>query len=175
MQHFTFSFILRLASVYEDKALGLNKDGIAFNSLKNKTFSQFIDHVLKEFVSGQSEHWRPQYLNCDYCGIQYDFIGRAETLTRDFQYIAKKKNFSTISSKEQNFRVNPSGGTKSKCKKAKKDVNERKISTEEKTIKYFSTLNSTQLENLFKMFDADFELFGYSVYPFVTETKHNNI
>ena len=167
--------MLRLASVYEDKALGLNKDGIAFDTLKNKTFPQFIDHVLKEIVSPQSEHWRPQYLNCDYCGIHYDLIGRAETLTRDFQYIAMKKKFSTMSSQEQNFRVNPSGRTKSNSKKVTKNVHERKITTEEKTMKYFSTLNSTQVENLYKMYHADFEMFGYSVYPFVIESKYNKI
>ena len=158
----------RLASVYEDKVLGRNRNGQIFSTLKNKTFPEFVDHVLTEIESNQAEHWRPQYLNCNYCGINYDLIGRAETLTRDLQYIATKRKLNTISSsQEENIRVNTSGGSSSRTKKVQRIVQRPKKTTEEKARDYFSTLNSTQLENLYSMFQADFEMFGYSVYPYV--------
>ena len=164
-------------SAYEDKALGHGADGGIFNSLKNKTFSQFIDHVLKDIKTPQSEHWRPQFLNCNYCGINYDMIGRVETLNKDLEYISDINDIQFITSKGDKFEVNPSGGEKSNKKEAisQNDKKKRKTSTEIKTMEYFATLSSTQLNNLYTLFQMDFEIFGYSVYPFVLDPNYNKI
>ena len=84
-----------------------------FNSIKNKTFSQFIDHVLNDIMTPQSEHWRPQFLNCNYCGINYDVIGRIETLNKDLKYISYINDVQFITSKDNKFEVNSSGVKKS--------------------------------------------------------------
>ena len=71
----------RLVSAYEDKVLGLSENGEIFKGVKNKTFSQFVDHILREWKSHTcNEHWQPQYMHCNYCDIDYDIIGRVETL-----------------------------------------------------------------------------------------------
>ena len=164
---------LRLVSAYEDKALGHSVTGIVFQSIRNKTFPQFIDHVLSDIKTPQSEHWRPQFINCNYCGINYDMIGRVETLKKDLEYIAYVNYLKPFTSKEERLTVNPSGVKSSTRIEANSsdNTNEGKPTTDEKTIKYFLTLNSTQLSNLYQLFQLDFELFGYSVYPYVSNPK----
>ena len=49
------------------------------------------------------------------------------------------------------------------------------MTTEEKTIKYFSTLSESQLEKLYQLFRLDFEIFSNSVYPFVLNPNNNKI
>ena len=166
-----------MVSAYEDKALGHSATGEIFKSLKNKTFSQFIDHVLKEQSSNQAEHWRPQFLNCNYCNIHYDMIGRVETLYKDLEYISHINNLQFITSKKEKFKVNPSGvkrSNNSETKSQDKNIHEKRT-TEEKTIRYFSLLSETQLDKLYKLFRLDFEIFGYSVYPFVLNSNYNKI
>lgn len=165
----------RLVSTYEDKALGHNKNSGVFAIFKGKTFPQFIDYILSDITSPTAEHWRPQYLNCNYCEIDYDFIGRTENLSRDLGYIATRKNLSTLKSKQKNFRLNHSGAASLTSNSSKKNANERKLTTEEKTVEYFSTLNSSQLEKLYLMFETDFIMFGYSIYPYVNDSVFRNI
>ena len=159
----------RLVSAYEDKALGHSATGGVFNSIKNKTFPQYIDHVLNELFTPQSEHWRPQFINCNYCGINYDMIGRVETLKKDLEYISHVTDVQFITSKKEKLKVNQSG-----TKSHDQAEAERKV-TEEKTIKYFSTLSKTQLYKLYQLFRLDFEIFGYSVYPFVLDPNYNKV
>ena len=159
-----------MVSAYEDKALGLSENGEIFSSLKEKTFPKFVDHILKDSKSPQSEHWRPQYIHCDYCDIHYDIIGRMETFQEDLQYIAFMNNFtSKLPSNEEKLHVHPSGGKRySKKQKHLQDGRSNQtISKTEKVIRYFSMLNSTQLNRLYRMYQIDFELFNYSVYPYV--------
>ena len=162
--------LLRLVSTFEDKALGHNKNGEVLAIFEDKTFPQFIDYVITDITSPVAEHWRPQYLNCNYCEINYDFIGRTEDLSRDLGYIATKKNLFTLKSKQKNFRLNYSNAASLISTKSTKIVKERQLTTEEKTVKYFSTLNSSQLENLYLMFETDFKMFGYYIYPYVSDS-----
>ena len=162
--------LLRLVSTFEDKALGHNKNGEVLAIFEDKTFPQFIDYVITDITSPVAEHWRPQYLNCNYCEINYDFIGRTEDLSRDLGYIATKKNLFTLKSKQKNFRLNYSNAASLISTKSTKIVKERQLTTEEKTVKYFSTLNSSQLENLYLMFETDLKMFGYYIYPYVSDS-----
>jgi tetratricopeptide (TPR) repeat protein len=54
------------------------------------TFKQFINYLVvteDELLNG---HWKPQYLFLG--NNKFDFIGKFETLTQDFQYIKQKLN-----------------------------------------------------------------------------------
>ena len=104
-------------------------------------------------------------------------IGRVETLSHDLEYISHINNLQFITSKEDKFKVNPSGNKKSEsgAKKSQNNSIQEKRTTEEKTIKYFSTLSEAQLDKLYQLFRLDFEIFGYSVYPFVINQNHNKI
>ena len=100
-------------SAYEDKALGLSENGEVFGGIKNKTFPEFIDHILREWkFHSCNEHWRPYYMHCDYCDINYTMIGRMEDMENDLKYLAHK-NYPTLTSSFPSLRPfpPPTGGT----------------------------------------------------------------
>jgi len=140
--------------------LGLTEVG-----LKNYTFPAFITRILSEWTSKHTanEHWRPYYVNCDYCDIKYDFIGRVENFEYDFNYIAKKANISLHSLPENIIHYHASGSHKSYSALRPVSKNDK----DEKVINYFSQLNVGQLEGLYNMYKVDFEMFGYKLYPYV--------
>lgn len=102
---YTFSFVRhpfdRLVSAYYDKIVSDDDVSLKKRMLKvlhtygEVTFSNFIKLVLdenKKFIHCESEkcgidvHWRPFYLRCAYCLINYSFIGRIETFAKDVRY-----------------------------------------------------------------------------------------
>ena len=156
----------RLVSAYEDKALGLTELGQTFQMVKNKTFPEFINLVLRQWTRRRgscNEHWRPYYMHCDYCHIKYDMIGYLESMEPDLKYLAYRSNITLPLNKgDSRYHNHPSG--------RHRYFPPNKISQEEKdkkVISYFSQLNATQLINLYNMYRIDFEMFGYSVRPFV--------
>ena len=154
---FDVCIIFRLVSAYEDRALGLSESGEMIGEVKNKTFPEFVDHVVRDCKYHPcNEHWEPQYIHCNYCDIRYDIIGRVETLEDDLEYIAEVNNF------------------KSDLHRIKDELHvhqtfKREIGINEKTDKikrYFMQLNSTQVNNIYRMYKIDFEMFGYSTEPY---------
>lgn len=97
---FTFCFVrnpyTRLLSAYLDKiqgnrppklsilqALGLNTGNID----QDVSFDQFIHAIGKQSLRDMNPHWRPQYHQTLQGAIDYDFIGRYEDFTTDFQQV----------------------------------------------------------------------------------------
>jgi hypothetical protein len=152
----------------------MSENGEIFAALRNKTFSEFIDFILVECKSHQcNEHWQPQYKHCDFCEINYDIVGRVENLEEDLKYIAHINNFtSALPNDERNFHVHPSGikrFTSPEGTQQNKLINSQR--KDEKAIKYFSLLTSNQLKGLYNMYQIDFEIFGYSEYPYVKDDR----
>ena len=151
--------------------LGLSENGEIFGGLKNKTFPQFVDRILKKWSNHQcNEHWQPQYMHCDYCEIKYDIVGRVESLEVDLKYIAHMNNFTSLLPDDENkYHVHPSGGDRFS---PAPDVTKSDLMKEQKKIKkvkrYFSLLNSNQLKDLYNMYQIDFEMFGYTEEPYVS-------
>ena len=165
----------RLVSAYKDKVLGLSENGEIFGGFKNKTFSQFVDHILKGWKSHSSnEHWQPQYMHCNYCDIDYDIIGRVETLEDDMKYIAQLNDFtSSLPTEKEKWHVHPSGGKRfAPAPNSWKHDIKYKNTKENKTIQYLSSLGPKQLTDLYTMYQLDFEIFGYSVHPYVDNAKY---
>lgn len=172
-----YKFTSRLVSAYEDKVLGLSDNGEIFQYVRNKTFSQFVDYILNEWKTHQcNEHWQPQYMHCDYCDISYDIVGRVETLEDDLGYVAFQNNFTNfVLTDKKKLHFHRSGINRSS---RLDDLNNGKRTAIEynknKTIRYFSLLNTTQLDGLYKMYQIDFEMFGYLVYPYVHHYYEKN-
>ena len=124
-----------------------------------------------------NEHWQPQYLHCDVCEINYDFIGHVETLEDDLKYIAHINNFSSsLKNDEHKLHLHPSGARMLVSKKSPLIVSQdtKLIDSKRKkenALRYFSMLNSSQLQGVYDMYKIDFKIFGYSEYPYV---KHGN-
>ena len=113
-------------------------------------------------------------MHCNYCDVRYDIIGRIENLENDLKYIALKNNFtSDLTSLKDDLHVHPSG-TK-RFEKPPENVLKKTDEQEKlgKTKKYFALLNTTQLDSLYSMYQLDFEMFGYSVEPYHSKSKHN--
>ena len=96
-------------------------------------------------------------------------VGRVETMDEDLKYIAHVNNFtSSLSNNKRKFHVHPSGV---KRFTSPKNVQENELidsnKKTKKTIKYFSMLTVNQLQALYRMYQIDFEIFGYSQHPYV--------
>ena len=141
--------------------MGLSENGEVFQVMANKSFSEFVDTVLKEWhgYHACNEHWRPYYMHCNYCNIKYDTIGKIEHFEAGIEYIAQVTNLTNIlPNKKSKYQLHPSGG-----KRYSLPINISEKHKKEKVNKYFSQLNTEQLERLFSMYKIDFEMFGYDV------------
>ena len=100
-EFYTFCFVRnpysRLLSCYLDKIAG-NKppkqsilDILGCKTPKEfftpVSFTQFVDAISKQSVENMNPHWRPQYYQTFQSTIQFDFIGRFETFSSDFDQV----------------------------------------------------------------------------------------
>ena len=104
--YFTFSFVRhpfdRLASAYINKLeqvllpssekkivqIGVAARQVYQATHGNVTFPNFLDYVVKEgekSAQALDSHWFPYYTKCNYCSMNYSFIGRMETFDEDLK------------------------------------------------------------------------------------------
>ena len=100
--YMVFSFVRhpfdRLVSAYLDKIISSESKYHERAKIRQKyhikqiTFQHFLNHVVGQFkkfkkfkhIKSIDEHWRPFYLRCPYCFLDYDhFIGKMEIFSRD--------------------------------------------------------------------------------------------
>ena len=100
----------------------------------------FIKHVLRNDIR-RDPHWQPITERCKLCDINYNYIGRQESLQKDLGVIEKAiflnhtKKSSTLSNE---YRVD--------------DI---------RAINMLRTLTMSTREQLYKLYRSDFELLGY--------------
>ena len=135
-------------------------------------FPKFISRILSEWRLKKSanEHWRPYYINCDYCDIKYDFIGRVESFESDFMFLSKVANFNLTSLPPDAIHHHPSGSDERYAVPKKKSKEEK----DAKVKNYFSLLSKVQLKELYEMYKVDFEMFGYKLEPYVSSSLIGN-
>ena len=71
------------------------RKGLIPDYKKSISFRQFVEHIESTEDKYLDGHWKPQYLSLG--DIKFDFIGRFETLTEDFEHIKEKLNITNIS------------------------------------------------------------------------------
>lgn len=148
----------RLVSAYRDKFELAKKYAYVYSHYANKilnlssplqvakhrrpTFSEFVNYLLKVPVSQFNDHWVPYWLHCHVCEMEYDIIGKMETITEDMEFIAKQSGLAAanISLPWAN----------------------RKSSGDKVSLDYFKALSLSQVEKLYIIYKPDFEMFGYS-------------
>lgn len=118
----------------------------------NESLTRGDDVTFKEFATyliGQegvlNEHWRPIYDLCHPCSINYDIIGKYETLDQDSEFILKQVGETGIS-----FPQAP-----------------KSSSTTSKLRKYFDSLQHDIIRQLYNVYIMDFKLFGYNLQEFL--------
>lgn len=117
--------------------------GEAFSSGAKPSFSQFIQYLLDARTEEQkpyNEHWRQVYRLCHPCQIDYDFVGKLETLDEDASQLLRQLNIDSL------FQFPPS-------------YRNRTASSWEED--WFSKIPLEWRQKLYKLYEPDFVLFGY--------------
>jgi len=152
----------RLVSAYRDKFELAKKYAYVYSHYANKilslasplqvkktrrpTFSEFVDYLLKVPVQQYNDHWVPYWLHCHVCEMEYDIIGKMETIAEDMDFIAEESGLAAanISLPWAN----------------------RKSSGDKVSLDYFQGLSLAQVKSLYAIYKPDFEMFGYQAEPY---------
>nr|XP_033769953.1 LOW QUALITY PROTEIN: carbohydrate sulfotransferase 12-like [Geotrypetes seraphini] len=116
----------------------------AFSVGMKPSFGKFIQYLLDPLTEKKSpfnEHWRQVYRLCHPCQIEYDFIGKLETLDEDAVELLR------LLGVDKQFHFPPSYKNRT---------------TSSWTEDWFAKIPLEWKQQLFKLYEADFVLFGYS-------------
>ncbi|XP_066996722.2 carbohydrate sulfotransferase 11 [Anabrus simplex] len=111
------------------------------------TFFEFVTYLTNPKDVIFNEHWKPIHQLCWPCFIDYDIIGKYETLYEDSEYI-----------------LNHIGKSEIIFPRSSKASNTASILK-----KYFSLLPKLLIKELYSIYFMDFKLFGYSFEEFIDE------
>ena len=122
------------------------------NWVYNLTFSDFVTYISNR-ENARSHyrdiHWNQLFQHCSPCGVNYDFIGKLETIHNDVNYLFKLANLEGV----VKFR-GPEGSSPTFCGKTTT------------LYKYFDDVPVEIVKRLYKRYEVDFELFGYGWNPY---------
>eukprot|EP00092_Neocalanus_flemingeri_P001473 GFUD01001571.1.p1 GENE.GFUD01001571.1~~GFUD01001571.1.p1 ORF type:complete len:397 (+),score=102.82 GFUD01001571.1:352-1542(+) len=127
-------------SMYTSKILSLASP-LEVRHTRRPTFSEFVDYLLRVPVVQFNDHWVPYWLHCHVCEMEYDIIGKMETIAEDMDFIAEESGLAAanISLPWAN----------------------RKSSGDKVSLDYFQGLSLAQVKGLYAIYRPDFEMFGY--------------
>lgn len=114
------------------------------DSLRNGddvTFAEFASFVADTRDLVFNEHWAPIDRLCRPCAINYDFIGKHESLFPDSDYLLKH----VVGVANVKFPKGPDSNTSTQL------------------IKYFMSLDHNTILRLYGVFELDFKLFNYNL------------
>ena len=116
-------------------------------SLYNLTFAEFVHFLVHPETKVFDRHWERIHELCLPCDIEYDFVGKYETLTEDAEFILKSAGI------DMPF---PTAGKIATHSSVQNTVSE-----------YYKTVSPRDLRTLFyDKFYLDFKLFDYSPMTF---------
>ncbi|KAL2100791.1 hypothetical protein ACEWY4_002552 [Coilia grayii] len=116
----------------------------AFAAGIRPTFSNFIQYLLDprtEKEAPYNEHWRQMYRLCHPCQINYDFVGKLETLDEDAEQLLRILRVDNVVQFPRSHR-------------------NRTTSSWEQD--WFANIPYELRSQLYKLYEADFRLFGYA-------------
>ncbi|RXG54272.1 Carbohydrate sulfotransferase 10, partial [Armadillidium vulgare] len=105
------------------------------------TFEEFVKFVLS--YPTNDDHWRPYYIQCSLCHMDYHYVMRFENLAND------STNFLRVLNLSNNISINWDNPT------AKGPTNDNIGCT------YFQQISKNLAFKLFKKYEHDFKLFNY--------------
>ncbi|XP_063062078.1 carbohydrate sulfotransferase 12-like [Engraulis encrasicolus] len=106
-------------------------------------FSHFIQYLLDpktERSEAYNSHWRQIHRLCHPCQINYDFVGKLETLDKDVEHLLHILRVDNV----VNF-----------------PVSDRNQTTLSWVREYFGSIPYKWRKELYKLYETDFRLFGY--------------
>jgi len=105
------------------------------------TFAEFAEFVADTRDTVFNEHWAPVDRLCRPCAVNYDFIGKHESLFQDSDFLLRH----VVGTADVKFPKGPDSDTSAQL------------------VKYFSPLRHDTVLRLYGIFHADFKLFDYGV------------
>ena len=146
-----FSFMIsrnpyeRILSAYRDFYEEISDDGYIKEFLKMKktdklTFKYFVEYLVDLPIHLYNFHWVPMYLQCRPCQMNYDILGRMESLAEDSKKILSRLGLNNSLAHDHQTQ----GG-----------------SSRANLLKYYSEINPNLMEKLYKLYEMDFILFDY--------------
>ena len=110
---------------------------------KVPTFREFIEYLVNLPLNKlDNAHWIPMYLQCMPCHIEYNIIGRVDTLEIESENIFKVLKINMSLPHAHESQVN--------------------TSTDMMAESYYGTLDRNLMQKLIDIYKPDFYLFGYS-------------
>ena len=111
------------------------------------TFNEFVRYLLKPAISQPLEpHWRQFYKLCAPCVVQYDAIGKYETMSADVDFVMDELGISHLVSFPKGTAVDGKG----KTTQVMQD--------------YYKTVPAELIHQLWELYSVDYSMFGYP-YP----------
>ncbi|KAF7642336.1 hypothetical protein LDENG_00259790 [Lucifuga dentata] len=107
------------------------------------SFYNFIQYLLDPDTEREAPfepHWRQMYHLCQPCLIQYDFVGRQETLQDDAEQLLHNLQL------ENDIKFSPA---------------KENMTTPDSVLDWYRTVPLEARRKLYKLYEADFRLFGY--------------
>ena len=108
------------------------------------TFNEFVEYLIDPITDHNEwfdSHWRPFYEQSMPCSVQYDYIGKYETLYEHALNILRIVNASNVHVPNM-----PGSGAR----------------IVDKVDSYFGNISTEHLQALYKVYATDFEMFGYT-------------
>jgi len=136
------------------------------------TFIQFVDYLLRTEVKEYNDHWRPYWLHCNVCRLDFDLFVKFETISEDTSVIEERPGpqlialncFLQIGILRINIDIHclhPELSGLSKENLVFPWTN-RMSGGSNNTLEYFQPLGKERMQKLYKIFRIDFEMFDYS-------------
>ena len=126
-------------------------------------FLHFFFSVEKENCHKINIHWRPYYLLCPFCYLDFDqFIGRVESFEEDVMYVIIKANLTEKIPLDD-------AGLRKKTFTTSRTISDEKLNKEgliiasNRTFEYFRPLEKTLIKDLYRLYKFDFDMFEYSI------------
>ncbi|XP_023343113.1 carbohydrate sulfotransferase 12 isoform X2 [Eurytemora carolleeae] len=143
----------RLYSAFKDKILGRRIRMYGVNDMRKKPkFSDFIKKVVN-FKGRFNRHWRPNWMICNPCVYEFDYILKMESFSTDSAAVLKQLGVGEVSEIDKmntvaNIKRNPLNYTQ-----------------------LLENVSSQDLGKLLDLYYLDFILFGYDIQEFLN-LKH---
>ncbi|XP_062597653.1 carbohydrate sulfotransferase 11-like [Saccostrea cucullata] len=117
------------------------------------TFLEFVKYITDDDTierEGFNEHWAQYVSLCQPCYVQYDFIGKYETIDEDVNFVLKDLKIDQL------------------IKFPKRNATYKRSKTQDQLESYYKTIPKDLLQRLWKIYHTDYSLFDYP-YPGVLE------
>ncbi|KAL5013546.1 hypothetical protein ScPMuIL_007816 [Solemya velum] len=144
--YFKLTYGKKIIKYFRDEPY--NEDLKTGEGVQFSEFVQFLNDPLMQ-INGYNEHWAHFHTLCLPCYINYDFIGKYETLEEDVNYWLHTSNLSHII----NF--------------PKRSATYRKSKTVDLLLKYYKSVPKRYLHELLDTYHLDYKLFGYPYPSFI--------